>query len=281
VTAYVGNVLKDVDAKFGALKPEQQKKACQRLIDPTVKGGMPGFENAWDIVPLGQLGFVPPVWHFKSGTQGSGGACATTVGYNGQCYQSRDVNYLLWGKMMGLCGAKFKGEAEAAKLLGGASPDALTSMIGDKKMQFLVWAILKASPALWKQAIQEGTTLYEQKAYSLSFALHVAYARKQSKFSGASDLGSVYFTQLGYTGTAPTIGGTYSMMDLGSGATATALLNKLPDAAKKKIQGWLAPSVTVADPSCTKACPIVNKNNTVTDTNYGNWKWLPFHDPIP
>jgi hypothetical protein len=280
VTKYIDTVLSDVGEKFRDLSPKAQAGACQRLINPTSIAGMPGFNNSWDIVPLGKLGFDSNDWQFKSGFPGTGDKCGGTVQYNGQCYQARDVNYLLWGKMMSLCDAEFDGESNAAELLAGASLKHLSSMIKNPLLNKLIWGKLEKTPKLWQEVINEAIAVYEQDAYSLPFALHLAFARQMTAFGGASAPGALYFTHLGFTGAAPSFGASYTMLDLSEGSAAIRLSDTLPFFAPKLLEQVLAPSATVSDPSCTADCPLV-PGNVVSDTNYENWKWMPFHDPKP
>jgi RHS repeat-associated protein len=216
VTEYVGNVLSDVTTWYGGLSDARKKESCQRLITPSL-AGTGGSENAWDIVRLARLGFVSPVYMFAPARQGSSPSCKTTVKYAGACYESRDVNYLMWGKMMSLCGGTFSdGESDAGSIFSGVDADRMMSHIDSPSLARLMEIYLAENPGAVDTAISDAISAYEDHAYTLEFAVHMAYARKMVRFSGAAAQGAAYFTSWGYTGSSPSDGATYSMMDLSS-----------------------------------------------------------------
>jgi RHS repeat-associated protein len=108
VTKALNRTLLDVQAKFWSWSSDQKNDAAQRMRDlfgaatRRGAGGRGGAADAWDIIPLMEVGFdvnygylIADGQSYRAGT----GMWTRTVGFNGKCYYASAVNYALWGTM--------------------------------------------------------------------------------------------------------------------------------------------------------------------------------------
>lgn len=77
--------------------PGRTQEICKGTLEMSLLPGPNNFADAWDICELAHRKDL-----FSQGDCGVG-ACEKTAMVNGECYSTDDINYWLWGVMIGLC----------------------------------------------------------------------------------------------------------------------------------------------------------------------------------
>ena len=105
VTRPVDTTIRSIKATYQHIWGGFEKyRACMTLYSPY-------FRGAWGIDKITQLGFSVKDFPFDPpARQGQPPPWDTTVAYQGKCYQSRDVNYIMWGTINRLCSDSFGGK---------------------------------------------------------------------------------------------------------------------------------------------------------------------------
>ncbi len=102
----VGGCGKDIterlDELYDSIKaylvtPGRLASICSGSLDMTIVPGAHYWSNAWDVCELAWQ------WGVFSGLKCGQGACSKTVTVDGRCYRTDDVNYWLWGVLLGIC----------------------------------------------------------------------------------------------------------------------------------------------------------------------------------
>ncbi len=101
VTTPVLATLSDIRATFRTWSTSQKVQACAALYGPRFRGAW-GIDKVTQLGHMGRSGEINFLFEWPA-TPGGPSPCNTTVAYKGACYQSRDVNYLMWGTINRLC----------------------------------------------------------------------------------------------------------------------------------------------------------------------------------
>jgi hypothetical protein len=116
ITKALNRTLLDVQAEFWGWSRDQKIQAAVQMRDlfdaaaasadghfgRPRNGAQSGALNAWDIIPLFEVGFNLQDGNLVTGGQkyfAGSGMAARTVAFNGRCYYASAVNYALWGTM--------------------------------------------------------------------------------------------------------------------------------------------------------------------------------------
>lgn len=96
------DVTKKLEELFQAIRtyistPGRKQAICGGTLGMTIMSGPYNYGNAWDICELAWQWQV-----FADGPCGRG-ACKKTATVNGKCYATDDINYWLWGVILGIC----------------------------------------------------------------------------------------------------------------------------------------------------------------------------------
>jgi RHS repeat-associated protein len=268
VTDYVARTLADIQKTFDGWA-ERQKEACINIVNPAVAGG------SWEIQPLADLGFIAPgtkdkplSYSFKSGHQGEGIGCDDTVTYAGKCYHSRDVNYMMWGKIMSLCRKVRLTQSDLSSFL---SKDALIAVAKDyvvrhpENSSYQQFLSVLTDPKQGNQVVQQIQSFYSSQVFTENFAMSMVYLWKSGQYGGNSMQGAAYFTHMGYVGSAPSTGN--PILKLPDELIPSFIKQKMDLLQKYGFN--LIP--TFSDPSvdCGKL------GGKLDDSEPCNWKWLP------
>lgn len=269
VTDYVKRTLDAVTSAFDGWNAVEKKSACAELVNP-ISGS-----KAWDINPLAKLGQVakdvtePLGFDFASppSRQGVGIGCRDSVAFNGKCYHSRDVNYLLWGKANSLCRGAFPKGLSKAEIAAFMNKEKLLEFVeskrkaGNKDPIYDQLEDLLNTPVVGDGLVYAAQSLYGD-TFSLNSTVGLVIVWKNIMYGGTHVEGAAYFTHLGYSGKAPELG--------------TEMVS-IPEAAKAlaRLLGKEAVGANYVDPE-NKKCPV-QKDNRVSPSEPCSWIWRPHH----
>ncbi|MBE3096939.1 MAG: hypothetical protein IMZ44_07385 [Planctomycetes bacterium] len=105
VTELLDKMLQDIDTRWAGMDDADKQRTCTRLWDRK------GTPTQWDIQEFSSMprGGALPTVNMPGFCEGpcpsqDDTECRTTVTVHGKCYDTGQVNYILWGKLNGLCG---------------------------------------------------------------------------------------------------------------------------------------------------------------------------------
>lgn len=218
---------------------------CSALVDPTIA------VKGWDILPLAAMGFTDKRFgYYLRGKRGYGSPegtqvdCSRTVVYNNVCYQSRDVNYLMYGLASRLCHDTYgKGLPNAKNIWNSRSLAKRLHQMSAGAVELSDTIKFKAYATALESGLANGSatinridsvaTLLEQQAFTLQATLEVVRTWKETFWKDKHPAGALHFTECGWNKNAP---------------------DKLP-------------------PNVAQRCPIDKTN--IHKAEYLQWHWLP------